>query len=84
MCCLEGRSLSFHAEYAVTCRVKEQAGALDERFKVKRKLRNLVDDAARKWPMVSLAGGNPHLCLGGGCKCTWQDMLQTCSVMPEI
>lgn len=64
MSCLRAecdKRLSFDAEYAVTRRVKEQAGALDERFKVRRKLRNLADDAVRKWPMVSFAGEKPHL-----------------------
>ncbi|EIE18694.1 hypothetical protein COCSUDRAFT_60004 [Coccomyxa subellipsoidea C-169] len=31
--------------------VKEQAGAVDQKFGVKRKLRNLADDAIRKLPM---------------------------------
>ena len=33
-------------------RVKEQAGSVDEKFGVKRKLRNLYEDAERKMPMV--------------------------------
>ncbi|CAL8464345.1 g3880 [Coccomyxa elongata] len=31
--------------------VKEQASAVDERFGVKRKIRNLADDAVRRYPM---------------------------------
>ncbi len=41
------------------CRVKEQAGAVDQKFGVKRKLRNLADDAIRKLPMV-----RPLACTG--------------------
>ncbi len=34
--------------------MKEQASAVDERFGVKRKIRNLADDAVRRYPMVSV------------------------------